>query len=118
MTRQAVLILSSDALSAALLGAAVELAGHAPHFAQTDEPPRTALLRIRPRLAVIDCDHEEACSDEFVGPALMTGARVLLFRSHRSKRDISEFASRLELRVADMPVDHDALTRLLNEMLA
>lgn len=118
MTRQAVLILSSDALAAALLGAAVELAGHAPHFAQTDEPPRAALLRIRPRLTVIDCDHGEACSDEFVGPAIMTGARVVLFRSHRSKRDISEFASRLELRVVDMPVDHETLTRLLQEMLA
>ena len=41
-----------------------------------------------------------------------------LFRSHRSKRDISEFASRLELRVVDMPVDHETLTRLLQEMLA
>lgn len=117
MIRQVVLIISSDALAAALLGAAVELAGHAPHFSQTDEPPRAALLRIRPRLTIIDCDHE-ACSDEFVGPAIMTGARVVLFRSHRSERDISEFASRLGLRVVDMPIDHETLTGLLQEMLA
>jgi hypothetical protein len=117
VTRHAVLIISTDALAGALIGAAVELAGHAPYFAQEGEAPRAALLRVRPRLTIIDCDHEEACSDEFVGPALMTGARVLLFRSRRSKREVSEFASRLELRVAEMPVDHHQLTTILAEML-
>jgi hypothetical protein len=112
-----VLIISTDPLAGALIGAAVELAGHAPHFAQLTEVSRGALLRVRPRLVIIDCDHEEACSDEFVGPALMTGARVLLFRSRRSTREISEFASRMELRVVDMPVDHQSLTSILNEMI-
>ena len=31
--------------------------------------PRDALMRVRPRLAVIDCDHVDACSDAFIGPA-------------------------------------------------
>ena len=114
---RAVLIFSSDPLAAALLGAAVELAGHAPHFAGTDEPARAALMRVRPRLALIDCDHEESCSDEFVGPALMTGARVLLFRSRGNLRDMAELADRLKLRVIDMPTSHDTLTAVLGEML-
>ena len=118
MSRHAVLIFSSDPLAAALLGAAVELTGHMPHFVQHGEPARAALLRVRPRLVLIDCDHEESCSDEFVGPALMTGARVLLFRSRRTERDQAEFAKRLTLRVAEMPMDHEALSRLLTEMLA
>ena len=115
---QAVLVFSSDPLAAALLGAAIELAGHMPHFARKDELARAALLRVRPRLVVIDCDHEESCSDEFVGPALMTGARVLLFRSHRTQRDMAAFADRLSLRVVTMPPQHDELTTLLHEMLA
>jgi hypothetical protein len=114
----AVLILSSDPLAAALLGAAVELAGHVPHFQRKDESARNALLRVRPRLVLVDCDHEEGCTDEFVGPALMTGARVLLFRSQRTHRNMNEFATRLSLRIVDMPSEHDALTALLREMLA
>jgi hypothetical protein len=115
---ESVLVFSSDPLAAALLGAAVELAGHLPHFVREGESARVTLLRVRPRLILVDCDHEEACSDEFVGPALMTEARVLLFRSRRTERDVSEFAARLSLRVVEMPMEHDALTALLLEMLA
>lgn len=118
VSRQSVLILSSDALAAALLGAAVEIAGHVPHFSLQGEPPRTALLRVRPKLVLVDCDHEDACTDEFVGPVLMTGAKVLLFRSRRTNSDRSEFAERLSLRIVDMPVEHHELTTLLQDMLA
>jgi hypothetical protein len=112
-----VLVLSSDPLAAALLGAAIELAGYAPDFPHATESARVALLRARPRLVVVDCDHEEGCSDAFVGPALMTGSRVLLFRSHRTERDASALSTRLGLRVAEMPMDHAALSRLLHGML-
>jgi DNA-binding response OmpR family regulator len=117
VSRHAVLIFSSDAFAAALLGAAVELAGHVPHFVRDGEPARSALLRVRPRLILIDCDHEESCTDEFVGPALMTSAQVLLFRSQRTTRDMTDFASRLSLRVVDMPLEQEAFTRLLQERL-
>ena len=117
MSRQAVLIISSDSVAAALLGAAVELVGHMPHFAGSDERVRAALMRVRPRLILIDCDHEEACTDEFVGPAIMTGAHVLLFRSKRSTADRAEFSDRIGLRIVDMPKEHDSITALLRETL-
>lgn len=116
MSRSDVLILSTDPLAAALLGVAVELAGHAPHFAQPAEGARAALLRIRPRAALIDCDHEEACTESFIGPALMTGARVHLFRSYRTQRDATDFASRLGLSIADLPMEHDAFSTLLRDL--
>lgn len=118
VSRAAVLVLSADPLSAALLGAAIELAGHAPHFPLPEEQPRTALLRVRPRLVVVDCDDEDACSEGFIGPALMTGSRVLLFRSSRTRRDMSEFSERLGLRVMEMPMEHEPLGRLLDELIA
>jgi len=118
VSRHAVLVLSSDPLAAALLGAAIELAGHVPRFPQSDEAARMALLRIRPRLVVIDCDHEDGCSDAFIGPALMTGSRVLLFRSRRTQRDVTELTGRLGLRVMDMPMEHESLTRELHRSLA
>jgi hypothetical protein len=118
VSRHAVLILSADPLAAALLGAAVELAGHVPHFVRQGEPARDALLRVRPRLVLVDCDHDESCTDEFVGPALMTGARVMLFRSRRTERDRTAFASRLSLRVVEMPAEHEVLKSVLLEMLS
>ena len=108
-----VLILSSDPLAAALLGAAVELAGHAPAFSQEGESARAALLRVRPRVALLDCDHEESCSEAFVGPALMTGARVVLFRSHRTRSDMV-FAERMGLTVLTMPNGVEEVARLLD----
>lgn len=118
MSGSAVLVLSSDPMAAALLGAAIELAGYEPQFPQADEAARNALLRVRPGLVVIDCDHEDACTDAFVGPALMTGSRVLLFRSRRTRRDASEFALRLGVMVVELPVEHEALSQLLRHQLA
>jgi hypothetical protein len=117
VSSEAILVLSDDPFSAALLGAATELAGYTPRFPLPDEPVRTALRRVRPRLVLVDCDHADACSDEFVGPAIMTGSRVLLFRSRRTARDPGEFAERLGLRVLDLPVEHEPLSRVLREML-
>lgn len=88
-----------------------------PHFARPGEPPRGALLRIRPALVLADCDHPESCSEEFIGPAIMTGARVLLFRSRRTVRDMSDLAARVDVRVVDMPADHEALTSILRAMI-
>lgn len=109
------MIFSADALAAALLGAAVELAGHDPHFPRSGEVARDALRRVRPRLAVVDCDHDEACSDSFVGPALMTGARVLLFSSPRGS-DGADIAQRLGLTVLRMPDDQGAFLQWLRDL--
>jgi hypothetical protein len=116
VTRHDVLILSADPLAAALLGAAVELAGHAPHFPTPDEGARTALRRLRPRAVLIDCGHEEACSEAFIGPALMTGARVQLFASQHTPSDARDVARRLGLTIAELPMEHDSLATLLHEL--
>jgi len=112
----AVLVLSSDPLAAALLGAMVELQGHTPAFLQADESPRTALLRVRPQMVVVDCDDENGCSESFIGPAMMTGSRVVLFRSQRTRRDVSEMADRFGLRTVGMPHEQESLTSLLHDL--
>ena len=112
-----VLLLSADPLASALLGAAVELAGHAPRFPRAGETARDALRRLRPHAVLIDCDHD-SCSDEFIGPALMTGARVQLYRSRRTTRDVGDVARRLGLSVVEFPMEPDALTALLRDLPA
>jgi hypothetical protein len=115
--RRDVLILFADPLAAALIGAAVELAGHVPHFPDPDETARTALLRLRPRVTLIDCDLDDACSESFIGPALMIGSRLLLFSSPRTTRDARGLARRLGLSLATLPMDEDALSTLLHDLL-
>ncbi|MDQ2666475.1 MAG: hypothetical protein M3Z05_10740 [Gemmatimonadota bacterium] len=88
-----------------------------PHFVRADERARAALLRVRPSLVLIDCDHTEACSDEFVGPAIMTGARVILFKSNRSTHDQNDFSERLGLRIVNMPTEHEAITAIIKAAL-
>lgn len=117
MDRHTVLIISGDPLAGALLGAAVELSGEIPSFMHPEESARDALRRTRPRLVLIDCDHEESCSDEFVGPALMMQARVLLFRSPHTTRDVANFVHRLSLTVMELPLDHDEFMRIMRSLL-
>jgi hypothetical protein len=118
VSRRDVLIFSTDPLAAALLGAAVELAGHSPRFPQAEESARDTLRQVRPGAVLIDCDHDDACSAEFIGPALMTGARVQLFSSPRARRDASEIAGRLGLGIAQLPMEPEALTSLLRDLPA
>ena len=115
--RHTVLVLSSDPLASALMGAAIELAGHLPRFPQSEEAARAALMRIRPRLVLIDCDHPDGCSDAFIGPALMAGSRVLLFKSRRTRRDASELVERLRVPVMEMPMEHGTLSHLLDQTM-
>ena len=111
------MIFSEDALAAALIGAAIELVGFTPRFATDGEAPRTALLRVRPGIVLVDCDHEGACAPSFLGPALMTGARVVLFGSRRSRRDSDSVARTFGLRSVMLPADVDRIPELLRAEL-
>ena len=117
LSRHDVLILSADTLAAALLGAVVELAGHQPHFPHADEVARAALRRVRPRLIIVDCGDEHACSEAFVGPVLRTGTQLLLFDSPRHAADSVEVARRLGLNVLHLPDDHERLLQRLRDLV-
>jgi hypothetical protein len=115
--RSVVLIFSEDPLAAALIGAAVELVGFEPAFPTDGELPRDALLRERPGLVLVDCDHDAACAPSFFGPAQMTGARVMLVGSRRTRRDAADVASRFGLRAITLPADLHTVADLLRAEL-
>jgi hypothetical protein len=118
MTRASILVFSTDPLAAALVGACIELAGFEPVFAHDEENPRDILLRVRPRLVLVDCDHEGACTESFLGPVLMTGARILVFSSRRSKRQSDKMVQQFGVRSFTLPIEYDELLRLLTEEAA
>ncbi len=115
MKPSGVLVLSSDPLAAALVAAAAELAGYVPQFALEQESPRDALLRTWPRVVLVDCDHDDACTEAFFGPALMAGARIAVFRSTRTRRAFEPIAAEFGVRTFELPMDAAALGDLLDE---
>ena len=114
--RTAVLVFSTDALAAALIGAAVELAGYAPFFPLDGESPRDCVLRVRPGAALVDCDHTDACTETFFGPAMMAGVRVAVFSSTRSVRALQPIAVQFDVRLFSLPIDFAQLVTLLAEL--
>jgi hypothetical protein len=113
MTQPTVLVFSTDALAGALLGAAIELVGATPVYSRDDEEPRDALLRIRPDVALVDCDHPTACTESFFGPAMMIGARVAVFSSSRSRRVLDPIAAEFGVRTFGLPIDFEELSEII-----
>jgi hypothetical protein len=115
MSARTVLIFSTDAFAGALLGAAVELVGARPMYPHEAEGPRDALLRVRPAMALVDCDHETACTESFFGPAMMIGARVAVFSSSRSRRVLDPIAREFGVRTFGLPIDFEELSEILGD---
>ena len=114
MTAFGVLIVATDALAGALLGAAVEFAGYAPLFPREGETARDALRRTKPRVVLVDCDSEDACGESFFGPAMMTGASIAIFTSTRSRRTLEPIANEYNVRSFALPIDFVDLKALLD----
>lgn len=117
MTAPGVLIISTDPLAGALIGAAVELAGYTPVFPREGEGARDALRQSRPSMVLVDCDSEDACSESFFGPAMMIGASVAIFTSSRSRRTLEPIAEQFAVRVFDLPIDFADFQALLDECM-
>jgi DNA-binding NtrC family response regulator len=74
-----ILILSADAVAAALFGALLETLGYAVRFARPPEESEDAIRRVRPRVCLVDCDDETTCTSELLGRAAMRGISVVIF---------------------------------------
>jgi len=113
MSARSVLVFSTDPLAGALLGAAAELAGYEPVFPLDRERPRDSLLRTRPRLVLVDCDHDGACTEEFFGPAMMMNAGVAIFSSSRSRRTLEPIADAFGVTTFSLPIEFEQFATLL-----
>jgi hypothetical protein len=114
MTASGVLIVATDPLAGALLGAAVELAGYSPVFPRDGEGAREALRRSKPCAVLIDCDSDDACSESFFGPAMMIGASIAIFTSTRSRRTLEPIAEEFGVCLFDLPMDFAEFKSLLD----
>jgi hypothetical protein len=109
----AALILSSDALAAALLGGAVERAGFRAAFPQKDETLGAALIRVKATHVLLDAADLTSRDDAVIGPALMTGSRLFFFGGVRATDEVREFAGKHQARLIILPDDINRLREIL-----
>ena len=107
------LIIASDPLGGALVGAAVELAGYSIVFPPEDQAPGEVLRALRPTHLLIDCDAPEARDETLLGNALMLGARLWLFGSTDALEPFADVATRHRMGMLMLPRDVARLAALL-----
>ena len=107
------LILSPDALGAALLGAATELAGFRVGYPTADEASPDAIRRIKPYAVLVDAAHAIVTDPSSLGPALMTGAVIIFYGSASRVRDVRLIAETARASTLVLPDDIDRLPALL-----
>ena len=110
-----ILVLSTDAVAAALLGALIESLELQPLFPQPGESARDALRRVRPSVALGDCELDEVCSTAFIGPARMLGTRVVLYGGPGSAAKLRAVGAAHSLPTILLP---DEAARIADELLA
>ena len=110
---QIVLILSHDAVAAALLGGLVETLGYDVQFGRAPESPDESMRRLKPRICLVDCTDPESCRSEFFGRATMRGVCVIIFGAPAALERVREVARENNLETLLMPPDVDALEAAL-----
>ena len=117
MPKQTILILANEEVISALLGAMVELEGHAPAFPAHDERPLAALSRYQPSLLLLDCEHDLAWDADAMRRITDAGTPTLLFSAMRSQREIEMIASRYGLPAFVLPVAFREFTERVESLL-
>jgi len=98
-----VVILSRDAIGAALLAALVETLGYTVHFVRAPSTADDAMRRLKPRICLVDCDDPDMCGDEVIGRAMMRRVAVVIFGARSAMERVREFAVRRGLQRLLMP---------------
>jgi DNA-binding NtrC family response regulator len=110
---QPVLILSRDAVAAALLGGLVETLGYDVRFASPPESAEESVRRVKPRICLIDCTDPLSCRSEFLGRAAMRGVSVVIYGTREALDRVREVAKAHDLEMLLMPPELDALEAAL-----
>jgi DNA-binding NtrC family response regulator len=117
-TKHLILILSSDAVAAALVGALVETLGYSVRFHQPPEDPTETIRRARPDVAMLDGDDQLMISDEVLGHAAMRGISVVVFGSREALDGIRALARTHRIHTLIAPPSLQDTSNLLSQVLA
>jgi len=112
-----ILILSADAVAAALLGALVETLGYPVCFASPSESAEQSIRRTRPRVVLVDAADSSLSNREVLGRATMRGASVVMFGTAAALRRVRSLANGHRIETLAMPVDGPKLRDILERAM-
>jgi DNA-binding NtrC family response regulator len=112
-----ILILSADAVAAALLGALIETLGYSIRFARAAESPSDAIRRVRPKVCLLDCGDPDSCSEEVSGRATMRGVSVVIFGTREALEQFRTFVTEHDIDMLIVPPDPEILDETLRRAL-
>jgi CheY-like chemotaxis protein len=93
MSSRLALVISTDPLTAALLGLLLQLEQVPVVYEVGDEVLQALFDRVRPTLVLVDVDHPDGFSDVFMAHAQERGARVVAYSPRRLMEDVRESAA-------------------------
>jgi DNA-binding NtrC family response regulator len=103
-TPSTILVIAKEPLIQTLMCSLVDLSGHRAAQPRGDETIAAAIARVRPRLLLLDCEHDGACEEEGYEAAASVGAEVLLFTPSRSHAEVADLAAARGLRSMALPI--------------
>ena len=115
--KHVVLVLSNDAVAAALVGALVETLGYLVRFHAPPETPDAALRRARPSVAMVDCGDPTLLNAELLGRATMRGISVLIFGASAAMDRVRRLVEEHALDTLIMPTTLEALDETLRSAI-
>jgi hypothetical protein len=108
-----VLILASRDSTASMLSSFVSLSGHSAAMPLDDEGLEQAILRVRPRVIVLDFDHPCATSPRTDRHLAGLGARVVLCSAWHRSTEARPRAAALGSLYCSLPIEHKEFDLLL-----
>jgi DNA-binding NtrC family response regulator len=99
-----ILVIAKEPLIQTLMCSLVELSGHRAVQPRSDETVTAAIMRVRPHLLLLDCEHDCACEEEAYIAAAHVEAEVLIFTPSRSHAEVADFAAERGLRSMALPI--------------
>jgi DNA-binding NtrC family response regulator len=113
-----ILILSADAVGAALLGALIETLGYDVKFARPPEAVEESFRRVRPKVSLIDCADASVCNPEVLGRAAMRRISVVIFGSTEELRRVRALALAHDIDMLLVPPDNVVLADTIRRAVA
>jgi DNA-binding NtrC family response regulator len=99
-----ILVIAKEPLIQTLMCSLVDLSGHRAAHPHDDETVSAAIERLRPRLLLLDCEHDAACEEDAFVAAATYGADVLLFTPSRSSAEVADLAAERGLKSMALPI--------------
>ncbi len=118
-TRQGepVLLLTAHPGALTLLSTFVSISGHAPIVPRDDEPIERAVLRIMPRVSIVDFEHPGAASMRIENQLTRSGSRVIMFSTWYRSLEARARARSMHALYFALPIEHIAFDALLQSAL-